>query len=1138
MTMRSALIASLFLFWVPPLAFSQGESGDQRVIFLEEPSPFDDTAAAELARLRDRLHEISRLHDPSVDSEQEKARVQEAQGLLEQIDDLRDRQRDWTRYQEALSTQPPDRSHPPFVEGGEGDPLDVRELFGLYRRFHALNFIRMVNTGEVISEDRLIEPLIEGLPEDTTLEGREVTWKQWEDLAREFDRYHTARFKLKNTRLGMFHLRTFMIQGKCWLYAAVEHWHDNRRVHAFRDYERGIHALHRVLTFVHGAKRAGDLERIDQFPEDMNRFLQRRPGDPDFQLYRRAGMRVTDERTTSSETRLMLGRFCPWGVSTYFFLKRIGCTTALDLDILPPLFDAEGLEQAPKISVQTLPLADVPAHIRRDMDSLMGGESRIGVLQYPGRPPAKIEWAALTKPTYTLWVISPGVFDLRPSEILSVTAHLRKIFFGFVSGEERMYGQKGYLLDVTFDQEVEFAEWQAGGKQGDFYGASKLFVDGMNVGFDQDLFFNYAEKGFNWTKLVHSIATVAFGWVEQKELEWLFDGLEPRDPQFGEFKTYDDGSILSGGRIPPILIRAEVYGFEKTESYEYHRTSRIVRHYVLDPGALSGLGDLYQLNDFMSAQAEPLANEEEYVAGNSAVQEKTWAVPPLNPPPPGKRPMRSIRRYGVDFAPKAQTVHLEFDEARYDLWRKESGSEPLEVRFYDGRESVKPANQQQDFARIPLNTPYVTAQFVNARLFPGGLSLPSPCGDEEWCFMSGIRGKMQFRLPDPDRKGPVLEPGALPAPDLGGWCVLWDLTRDYTVRVVAGDQVKAEFPLRFMGSKGRRITGKLTWPFDNVCLTHLRYPEVRNDPIKIKPQYGGLLPNKVVASAGSLYGDSTHDWEADTFELKIPYGDDYVSISANLTGYDLKQQLYRASVSLGGKTYTMLGKVRSMCGGAHMECEVPVPPGRHEVVVTVPEAKAIPYKFVIVREPCPYTVSDDLRRAQRDHAEGLAKFNRSRSAKDADTFADYCVTLADKLLPYGEYERAHELCLKALKLVPRPEDLNHDFILYPDLYEAAFHVGDGKSLLWAGKRAAHHRHGRELQELIQQHGRRHPLVALEAESVVYDLRRVLCRFVSVGGDPANAGKLEWMITDHWSMANFETDARSLQRCGFQVETGL
>ena len=703
---------------------------------------------------------------------------------------------------------------PAFIAASDVGRLLSEALFRLYKRFDELYWKRQ--------------------------QRQEISGSGWEGMAEEFEVYARRRLFLSREADGHFILRTRLIQGECYLFAAIEYFRDGNTNKFLELYEKGITVLERVIltaqddidflpryslmllegsgstqvilnpwrgyetigtgyrgglgdpllnnTPIHrevtyDARPYAGLEQYRRSaashlstpwrrdPGEWERFKQRRepveePYPPIRQIH------------TSSKAKELLSEFCPWGTAMYFLLKEVGLTKGLDFSILRPFAGGE----APKLSELVLK-EKIPLNIRQDMESIIG-DGETGYVERAGRK-AYISWDWVQKePSYTMWYVSPTAYDMELSDFLPWALRAVKLLFS---------GPLDLIVDEIQSYLVELVG-KSYGEEGDIYGVSSLLVEGNNYGLESDFFIE--GKPFNVLKVGKEIAKASFKYWEEKEIEWLYDGINPEISLMG--LTYD------GNRIPPILIRGEVYGYEKGPDYKYRRTRRIVRYYQLNPAAIA-----YQAVDRKYNLSEgpivPLYGRQYYLSEEEIIHRLAWPRLPNSPKPLGSR------EYVTDFTPMSQILKITLDEDSFRKWsRPKEGEEEVVIRA----ELYSPPKEEEPVMSVEIDQPEVILQLFNR--------------DHREYMRSKIIRQVSVSTPRDTIPVSLLEEISLSLPPENSKFLA--LTSEYTLKVTRnGGQVK-EIPLTLVGRPEKPLTGKLTSPKRGVVELTSQPEKIVQDP--------------------------------------------------------------------------------------------------------------------------------------------------------------------------------------------------------------------------------------------------------------------------------------------------------------------
>lgn len=654
-------------------------------------------------------------------------------------------------------------------------------------------------------------------------QGREkVSGTKWENMGKEFQVHTQRSFSLTRENDGHFILRAYLIEGECYLFAAIEYFRDGNTRKFLELYEKGITVLERVILIAEddvdflpryslmllegsgptkvilnrwagyetigtgyrgglGDPRLNDTPiyrevtydarpyaGLEQYqfcvgshlrgpsgrdPGEWNRFKQGReplkePYSPIRQIH------------TSSKAKELLSEFCPWGVQMYTLLKEVGLTKELDFRILRPFVD----ESSPKLSEFAIQ-ERIPFNIREDMESIIG-DGETGYVERAGRKSIILwDWVQ-ERPTYTIWYISPSTYDMKPSGLLSWALRALKLFFG---------GPLDLVVDETLSYLVELVG-KGYGKDGDIHGVSSLVVDGNNYGLDSDFLIEREE--FNILKVGKELAKASFKYLEELEIKWLYDGIDP--------EILRTGFTYSGNRIPPILIRGEVYGYEKVPDYRYRKTRRIIRYYQLNPGPIA-YGDADIRYDLSEGPIVPLRGRGDYLSEKEIVHERSWPRLPNSPKPLGSREVLT------DFTPLSQILKITLDEDNFEEWSK---TRPGESEVVIKAELYSPPIDDEPVMSLRIEQPEVTLQLFSSDY--------RRWNETERFVEVGV-AVMPVSFLDEISLGLSLENTKF-----------LTLTSEYTLTITRNGERAKEIPLNLVGRPEKPLTGTITSPKPGV----------------------------------------------------------------------------------------------------------------------------------------------------------------------------------------------------------------------------------------------------------------------------------------------------------------------------------
>lgn len=703
---------------------------------------------------------------------------------------------------------------PPFVAASEVGEISLRMLLAEYEQFDELYWRRQ--------------------------QGIEISGEKWEDLARKFFPYVKAFYSFRRERGsfrredgGYFMPRTNLIRGESHLFAAMEYFKEGNPKY-LELYEKGIVDLASVIRYAEDdidylprwsrlstplpgnlhplagyetigtgfrgstkfSNRQGplisrqvtydirDYTSLEQYQEALAGHLGNLRASPS--VWRPDSLEPIKQIHTSTKAKQLLSEFCPWGVEMYFLLKEVGLTKGLDFSILRPFAD----DSTPKLC--EFPLQEkIPLNIRQDMESIIG-DGETGYVERADRK-AYISWDWVQEePSYTMWYVSPTAYDMKPSDFLSWALRALKLLFG---------GPLDLIVDETLSYLVGLVG-KAYGEEGGIYGVSSVLVEGNNYGLESDFFIE--GKPLNLLKVGKQIAKASFRYLEEKEIEWLYAGIKPEISLMG--LTYD------GNRIPPIIIRGEVYGYEKTPDYKYRRTRRIVRYYQLNPAAIAhqAVDRKYDL----SGGPIVLYGRQYYLSEEEIIHQLAWPRLPNSPKPLGSR------EYVTDFTPMSQILKITLDEDSFKKWSQpKPGEEEVVIRA----ELYSPPKEEEPVMSVKIDQPEVVLQLFNRDY-------------REYMRSKTVRTVMTSVSTDTTYVSLLEDISLYLPPENSKFLVL---TNAYTLKVTRnGEQVK-QIPLNLVGRPDKPLTGKLTSPKHGVVELTFTPEKITKDP------FAGLWKGKM-----------------------------------------------------------------------------------------------------------------------------------------------------------------------------------------------------------------------------------------------------------------------------------------------------
>ena len=586
-----------------------------------------------------------------------------------------------------------------------GDDEFILKLFSAYKQFDDLYWRRQNSKGKGASRP---------------------SGEAWEKMAAMFEPFLNVYFTLDRRGRSQFILRTLLIQGECYLFSSMEHYRKKNKGKFYEIYEKGIETLERVIdisnsridylpryslmilfdednqkkqhpyagydTIGVGYKselgintrevtyKIKDYDNLNSFkmtawgalydtgdPGEWERYINRR--EENEENYRRIA-----QLHTSKKAKELLSHFCPWGVNMYKALKKAGYinyTIAikkmkvkkdLDFSILRPYAE----DDVKRIFEIELSDSKVPAPIRKELEAVIGN-GKAGALKRTTGKSVGIKWDWVQKkPTYAIWFVSPSAYDIGTiSRAVSYLLKIVKILFGG-------------LWDLVVSEAIGGLAEAVGnyyGKDGKVYGYTSVLVDGNNYGLDNDFFL---DQNPNLLKFAKQIAVDSFKYLENKEIEYLYESIHP--------KITSMGITYNGGPIPPIIIRGDVYGYVTTPVHQYRKTLRVMRYYYLNPADSK---DVYDLSyDEMAEIIKDSENEKVNILKGNEYRGKTAVITQekikshfWKKVPNAKRKPLGSREYVTDFTPKGQVIIIDFDKAVFSKWRTKKDHEEAQPKL-------------------------------------------------------------------------------------------------------------------------------------------------------------------------------------------------------------------------------------------------------------------------------------------------------------------------------------------------------------------------------------------------------------------------------------------------------------------------
>ncbi len=578
--------------------------------------------AADAQRLKAVRTELQSLREQFLEEDLSRSQLAEvatrAEPLTREIRELLDQKWWWQRHLEGRDPGAETRGDVAVLQGAgtTAEPLDMDELFGLFREFINLDTRRADSWS--------------GAP----------AAHEWESLAGKLQSAASRPRQFRPEGEDPYVLRAVLLYGECRLFASVEHFKVGDRGAQHAAYFEGLAALEGLVASFRAA-RANHQDGVD----GCERF--RTPSPPHTGVETAgvegegwaAWLLSPGGRGTSEAATALLAQFCPWGLGVYNALHQSGLTKGLDWRILRPYAH----DELQYVSVAVVERG-VPPHIGEAMDTARRG-SVFHLGQY-----VSVNWERRPEPaTSTVWFTSPAVADVRISKLVKWGLRTVKLIFGGpldLAVDESL----GHLVDVV---------GQEYGQDSQVYTAAGLAVDLNNFGLESD--FLVDGKAFAQGKPPKEILMALLTWVENKTIELTFEGIDPENEvlraQVGSPLSYD------GTPMPAVLFRSDLLGFERVPDEKYRHTWNALLFHQLDPRGLTGSGGKYDLSQGSPPAMDALVS---YLHNDAGVHRKVWLK---LPDPLGSRLLLG------DFTPQVQVLRVEVEKGTYQGWRGSVGKD-------------------------------------------------------------------------------------------------------------------------------------------------------------------------------------------------------------------------------------------------------------------------------------------------------------------------------------------------------------------------------------------------------------------------------------------------------------------------------
>jgi hypothetical protein len=989
----------------------------------EHPPPpvFGEAETKELRRLSSTIaSRRAALFNPKTEptDEQLEQASRELQPAFDRLRELKTQRRSWEAYQadpggEWWRDAEPDIPELVAADTPEEVPVDLLNFHLTAKRLQVFEY--------AVANPNVSYRAKYGYSEATVAEALAI--------ARALEPFEQGRIEVGGQAavpggVGSYRLRAGYLRGRALILATYMLLDESRDDEARDLWRQAIAVLHRVeVVFKVASSAKTELTALAQIPAVGPELLDRlRKRDPhkfiplgwDSSTHR-IGLAPGGftESTTATETAQLLEEVCPWSPPVVALLEDLGQLQGLDLRVLRgPEIGVQSrngidFENPKKVWIGSIGPAAIPPNVRRDL-----GELRAGLVPDSER---YLEWRNIRgAEELSIWVVSPRVRDMQASEFLS-----------WVSKAITLYG--GGAIAIVADIAGDVI-----GKAIENVSADNTPAQiGIGIGAESVPYeivtgeggkYELKREGYNPMAMLKGALLAVLGAVEKAEIEYLFDGL---DPTSDTFDTRTNRSIsYVGGWVPPIILRAMVVGWERTDEDEYPRMRLYTRYWVLDPAGLTGEGQAFDLEKQLVDQLPGAASLR---AGDIKVSERIWEPLPWAKKPTGW----GSRARTVNFQPMTQRIQIDVPEELEKEWRADcpEGQDLCIVLRHgptiDRGVDVVPLGELFRF----IDKGYARREGLLPRFHQCQLT----ASYDAHIYRADRRPGHVDRLTGLDEDGPFFDIDGPTAVEL------------------------ANFPLRLTSRKGAPVTGRIESEDDglHVKLNYTYEGRTRREfDLEPAPTSAPLLPEVLV-----LQGPYRKP-EEKVFNLawcyeRLKFAAAYVPAEVD-TWYQLDVRV----IGQGGnydQSYRLGDFNRSVGGAAVFHGNIPVPIGRSEIhlsIVGADPSSAI--TEVIERQRSSDYDKVNLQSTQQYIDQRLE--SRARTDDEQDWLYEHCQLLSNKLSLVRSYQTLeqwgnartllHEIAqewpdVRRVERESLRDDYEGRYTTYTDyLSNVAFHQGD------------------------------------------------------------------------------------------------
>jgi hypothetical protein len=922
----------------------------------EHPPPpaFGEAETAESRRLRSMVAKRRKqLLDPKAhptDEELAQASI-ELQPAFDRLRELNEQSRTWSAYQANPDGEWWRDAEPNGFElapaGPVRDtPLDLVAFHATAKRLQVFEYF--------LANSNLPHRARYNYPEPTVAEALAI--------ARAFEPFERGRIEIggqggSSGATGSYQLRAGYLRGRALTLAAFLLLDEERADEAHAIWLQAIGVLHRVeIVFKLAAGTRTELDSLAHLPaagpELLAALRERDPHEFIPLAWDNATHRIGlapggwESSSTATDTARLLEDVCPWSPPVVELLEDLGPLRGFDLRVLRgPEIGTQSrggmsLRDPQKIWIGSLGPAAIPPNVRRDLD-----EMRNGIVPDSER---YLEWRAIRgAEELTVWVVSPRVRDIQASELLSWASKALTVYGG---------GAIAITADIAGDVIGKVVENLSPGNTpaqiGIGVGAESVPYE---IAFPEGGGVKLEREGFNPVAMIKGALLSVLSAIEEAEIEALFEGLDPTSDHFDQ--RTNRSLSYAGGWVPPIILRAMVVGWERTDPDEYPRLRMYTRYWVLDPAGLTGEGRAFDLREQMVDQ---LPGAAVLRAGNAEGSASIWKPLPWAKTPEGW----GSRARTVSLQPMTQTIRVSVSESLEEEWRADcpEGQDLCVVMRYG------PA-VDRGVDIVPLGDPFRFSDPGYSQregLLPGFLSRP-------------LRASYEAHIVRAKRRGTEFDVDATSAVELAG------------------------FPLRFTSREGAPVTGKLESDEQGLhAELRFTYEGRPRREFDLEPETTGapLMPSALLVKGPYRQEGEIYDlaWCYDRLRFDAAFApvevDTWYQLDVHVRGADGSTDLH----------YQLHSFNREESGAAVFHGNIPVPIGRSEMRFSIRGSPSTEEVVEIVQRARDYK-DEDL--DMEDELGYIKMYLEGRErAEDQQGWLDYhCDYLSAKLSLAQDYAK-------------------------------------------------------------------------------------------------------------------------------------